>query len=88
MGQKWVYMNSKDVERSEREFCELMGALDAINALKEQLELRLQEARDDCVREVLDNVITLVGAQGIEYRRRRDDLRVRLQPGTINETEQ
>jgi hypothetical protein len=81
-------MHSKDVERSEREFCELMGALDAINALKEQLELRLQEASDDCVREVLDNVITLVGAQGIEYRRRRDDLRVRLQPGTINETEQ
>ena len=81
-------MNNKDVERLEREFCELMGALDAINALKEQLELRLQEARDDCVREVLDNVIALVEAQGIEYRRRRDDLHVRLQPGIIDESEQ
>ena len=81
-------MDSKDVDRSEREFRELMGALDAINALKEQLELRLQEARDDCVREVLDNVITLVGAQGIEYRRRQDDLRLRLHPEKIDEPEQ
>jgi len=29
--------------------------------LKEGLELRLEEARDDCVREALDNVIVLVG---------------------------
>jgi|GEM_PF-696105 len=81
-------MNSKDVERSEREYHELMGALNATNVLKEELKLRLDEARDDCVREVLDNVIALVDAQCIEYRHRRDDLRVRLQPGTIDESEQ
>ena len=75
-------MESTDVGRLEREFHELIGALDAISALKEKLELRLEEARDDCVREVLDNIIVLVDAQGIEYRRRRNELRARLQTGT------
>ena len=58
----------------ERECHELVGALEAINTLKEELELRLDEARDDCVREVLDNIITLISAQGSEYRRRKNDL--------------
>ena len=40
-------MNSKDVERSESEYHELIGALDATNMLKEELKLRLDEARDD-----------------------------------------
>lgn len=72
-------MDSKDVDRSECELHELIGALDALNALKEELELRLEEARDDGVREVLDNIIVLVDAQGIEYRSRRDEWHARLQ---------
>jgi len=72
-------MDNKDVERSECEFHELIGALDAFNTLKEELELRLEEARDNCVREVLDNIIALVDAQDIEYRRRRDEWRALLQ---------
>jgi hypothetical protein len=51
------------------------GALGAISMLKEQLELRLQEARDDCVREVLDNVIALLATEQVEYQRRKDELR-------------
>jgi hypothetical protein len=81
-------MDSKNVERSERKFCELAGAVDAINTLKEELELRLNEARDDCVREVLDNVINLVDAHSIEFRRRQDDLRARLDKGIIDEPDQ
>jgi len=77
-------MESTDVGRLEREFHELIGALDAISTLKEELELRLEEARDDCVREVLDNIIALADAQGIEYRRRRDEWRARLHPGTLD----
>jgi hypothetical protein len=80
-------VDSTDVGRSEREFHELIGALDAISALKEELELRLEEARDDCGREVLHNIISLVDAQGIEYRRRRDEWRTRLQFGTHDEPE-
>ncbi len=48
-------MESTDVRRLEREVHELTGALDAVSVLKEELELRLAEARDDYVREVLDN---------------------------------
>jgi hypothetical protein len=81
-------MDSKELERSEREFCELIGAVDAINTLKKELELRLDEARDDCVREVLDNVINLVDAHCIEFRHRQDDLRACLDKGTIDEPEQ
>jgi hypothetical protein len=80
-------MESTHVEPSEREFHELIGAHDAISALKEKLELRLEEARDDCVREVLDNIIALVDAQGIEYRRRKEELRTRLQVGTHDKPE-
>jgi len=72
-------MKSADVEQVERELLELNGALDAIYALREILELRQADARDDCVREVLDNVIFLVDAHEIEYRRRRDECRNRLQ---------
>ena len=80
-------MNNTDVERLEREFHELIGALGAIGALKEQLELRLGEARDDCVREVLDNVIALVSAHSIEYRHRGSELRKELGLENLNESE-
>lgn len=35
---------------------------------KDELELRLDEARDDCVREVMDNIIALINVQDREYR--------------------
>jgi hypothetical protein len=73
--------------RLNREFHELIGALDAISALKEELELRLDEARDDCVREVLDNVIALVGAHIIEYQHRRSEQSNELGLENLNESE-
>jgi hypothetical protein len=79
-------MDSTDVGRLEREYHELIGALDAIITLKEKLELRLEEARDYCVREALDNVIALVGAQGIEYQHRRSELREKLGPENLHES--
>ncbi|MCK4743844.1 MAG: hypothetical protein KAT25_08495 [Sulfuriflexus sp.] len=71
----------------ERESHELTGAVDAISTLKEELELRLEEARDDCSREVLDNVIALVGAHSIEYQHRRTALRKKLGLENLNESE-
>jgi hypothetical protein len=70
----------------EQDFHELTGAINAIGALKEGLELRLEEARDDCVREALDNVITLVGTQGIEYQHRRSELHKELGFDSLNES--
>jgi hypothetical protein len=46
----------------EREMDELKGAIAALDTLQQKLELRLNEARDEGAREVLDNVIALVGA--------------------------
>jgi hypothetical protein len=71
-------MQSEEAERRQREFHELSGALMAINALQERLELRLNEARDECVRETLDNVIALVRAHGFEYQQRRSALQTTL----------
>ena len=67
----------------ERELYELIGAFNVIGTLKEEVVLRLDEARDDCVREVLDNIISLLDAQSFEYRRRRDNLRENLQHTTV-----
>jgi hypothetical protein len=36
--------------------------------------LRLNEAREECVREALDNVIVLVGAHASEYQHHRNEL--------------
>lgn len=67
------------MNHEEQEFHELVGALDAIHTLREELELQLEEARDDCMREVLDNIIMLVNAQDVEYRHRRDELGAHMQ---------
>ncbi|MFP3874514.1 MAG: hypothetical protein ACLFQT_09805 [Thiohalophilus sp.] len=66
---------SEQTDKNQQAFHELNGALGAVSIIKEQLELRLQEARDDCVREVLDNIIALVAAEQLEYQRRKDELR-------------
>ena len=58
----------------QREIHELDGALAALATLQEKLELRLNEARDEGAREVLDNVIALVGAYTSEYRHRKREL--------------
>jgi len=63
-----------DTAARQREMCELNGAIEAITTLAKRLELRLNEARDDCVREALDNVLALVRAYEIEYQHRRQDL--------------
>ncbi len=80
-------MESTDIEGLEREHYELVGAVDAISTLREELELRLGEARDDCVREVLDNVISLVDAHSIEYQHRKCELRKELGFENLDESE-
>lgn len=75
-------MDSTDTVRMKREYHEFIGACDAISTLKVELVSRLEEARDDDVHEVLDNIIALVDAQGLEYQRRRDELHAQLSPGS------
>ena len=80
-------MDSGDASRIEREFHELTGAVDALAMLKEKLELRLEEGRDDCVREVFDNVIALIDSQGIEYQRRLDEKHAQMQIAAPNKSD-
>jgi hypothetical protein len=68
-----------DMKQAEREYYEAVGALDAINILKDKLELRLSEARDECVREVWDNIIVLIESQYSEYHRRKEELREQME---------
>lgn len=72
-------MVSNESERRQREVCELNGALSVLDTLLERLDLRLNEARDDCVREVLDNVIELVRGYEIEYRHRKTEQQAALE---------
>ena len=58
----------------EQKMHELNGAIAALDTLREKLALRLNEARDECMREALDNVIVLVGAHAREYQNRRIEL--------------
>ena len=75
-------MDSTNMEQFKRECYEAIGAIDAMTMLKEELELRLDEARDNCVCEVLDNIIALVDAQISEYRRRKNDLCIQEKEST------
>ena len=67
-------MDNTGMRQAEREYHELLGAIYATNTLKEALELRLGEARDECAREALDNIISLIETQNSEYQRRKNDL--------------
>ena len=71
-------MDSTDIVRMKREYDELVGACDAMSSLKVGLVSRLEEARDDCVREVLDNIIELVESRELEYGHRRDELAAKV----------
>lgn len=70
-------MHNTDAERLESELHELIGADNAISLLEQELNLYLGEAHDECVLEVLGDIITIVHAQGIEYRSRVEELRAR-----------
>ena len=54
--------------------CRLDGAREALENLRMLLELRLQQAVDESSTETLDNIISLVDSELLEYRRRRDEL--------------
>jgi len=72
-------MTGNEAKRRQDEICELNGALSVLDILFEWLDLRLNEARDDCVREALDNVIELVRAYEIEYQHRKTDQQAALE---------
>lgn len=49
---------------------QLVGALDIIDLLREEMEQWLEEAQDDSKRECLENVVGHIGAIEVNYRQR------------------
>ena len=48
----------------------LLGAIDVISLLREEMELWLEEAQDESKQETLENVVGHLGAVEEEYRQR------------------
>ena len=53
---------------------QLIGALDIIDLLREELEQWLEEAQDESKRECLENVVGHIGAIEVSYRQRLNDM--------------
>lgn len=54
---------------------QLIGALDIIDLLREEMEQWLKEAQDDSKQECLENVVGHLGVMETEYRRRLEQKR-------------
>ena len=53
------------------ELNQLIGAVDILNLLREEMEQWLEEAQDASKQETLENVVGHLAAIEVEYRRRR-----------------
>jgi hypothetical protein len=49
---------------------QLLGALEIIDLLREEMEQWLEEAQDESKRECLENVVAHIGAIEVNYRKR------------------
>ena len=54
---------------------QLIGALEIIDVLREEMEQWLEEAQDESKRECLENVVGHIGAIDVSYRQRLRDIR-------------
>lgn len=63
------------------ELHELIGALDILTLLREEMEQWLEEAQDDSKQESLENVVGHLQAMEDEYKHRRADLQDKLASG-------
>jgi len=57
---------------------QLIGALDIIDLLREELEQWLEEAQDESKRECLENVVGHIGAVEVSYRQRLSEMQADL----------
>lgn len=54
---------------------QLVGALDIIDVLREEMEQWLEEAQDESKRECLENVVGHIGTIEVTYRQRLAEMR-------------
>ena len=58
------------IEDNGDEVQQLIGALDILDVLREEMEQWLDEAQDDSKQECLENVVGHIGAIEVSYRKR------------------
>jgi len=71
-------MPSDSISQLERELHEVTGGLDLLDALREEIEQWLEEARDDSRKEALENVLGHIEVMETEYRTRQEGLQKKL----------
>ena len=71
-------MPSNSISQLERELHEVMGGLDLLEALREEIAQWLEEAQDDSKREALENVLGHIEVMETEFCTRREDLQKKL----------
>jgi hypothetical protein len=68
-------MGNDDTHAEADQIQQLMGALDILDVLREEMEQWLEEAQDESKRECLENVLGHIGAVEVSYRHRLERLR-------------
>ena len=74
-------MPVNSISQLERELHEVMGGLDLLDALREEIEQWLEEAQDDSKKEALENVLGHIEVMETEYRTRQEGLQKKLDAG-------
>lgn len=72
-------MNAANIAEPRDQLLQLLGALDMIELLREEMEQWLAEAQDDSKREALENVVGHLQVMEAEYKQRSASLREQLQ---------
>ena len=68
-------MANNDETGAAAQVQQLVGALDIIDILREEMEQWLEEAQDESKRECLENVVGHIGAIEVSYRQRLTEMR-------------
>lgn len=72
-------MANDDKPNAAAQVQQLVGALDIIDVLREEMEQWLEEAQDESKRECLENVVGHIGAIEVNYRQRLTGMRKKLE---------
>jgi len=74
-------MPSNSISQLERELHEVMGGLDLLEGLREEISQWLEEAPDASTKEALENVLGHLEVMETEYRTRQEGLQKKLDAG-------
>jgi len=71
-------MANSDTPDAAAQVQQLVGALDIIDLLREEMEQWLEEAQDDSKQECLENVLGHISAMEVSYRQRLTEMQEKM----------